>query len=462
MKEYYRDDMQVCVDFSAHIEILEAQFGQGSATLSSNYDARIVNNHRKPEYINFIIYYTPAEYLFEKFQYLKEKGIDIFQCITNRPTQRNWDHPNLLDFTNSRLINIEESHHWEHDKKPLLLTIDNFDILVDGRYLGDGRFQLTENAHQHIDEYIHYGQLANHDPSDQFISINNNREVSLGNIRLILSFNHDYGDGTKFKLEINRDAYLTITDESNSLTDIELIEKGNLICTLMSLYWEKTIDFFIAYVRVNNKKYYRTLKKYKYSNHATYENIEFSLKSRYETVYDFFESLDSTKIIDCRNLLTEIIPRIIKTKIVDEISEFMLLYNVIEKIRNYCLINPIKGDKLVLREEFRFTLGSTATKKFISNKIKEIHEIVDESDIDDFLAKASDKVTFIRKTGLIDQFDSLVTYLELDPKLYSLDFISLITIRSNIYHGKAPQEDVKPYNSKMRLLINDLLLRLIQ
>jgi hypothetical protein len=116
----------------------------------------------------------------------------------------------------------------------------------------------------------------------------------------------------------------------------------------------------------------------------------------------------------------------------------------------------------VLREEFRFTLGSTATKKFISNKIKEIHEIVDESDIDDFLAKASDKVTFIRKTGLIDQFDSLVTYLELDPKLYSLDFISLITIRSNIYHGKAPQEDVKPYNSKMRLLINDLLLRLIQ
>lgn len=462
MKEYYRDDMQVCIDFSAHIEILEAHLGQGAATLSSHYDARIVNNHRKPEYISFIIYYTPSEYLFEKFQYLQEMGIDILQCVTSRPGQRHWDHPNLLDFTNSRLINIEESHHWKHDKKPLLLTIDNLDILVDGRYVGDGRFQLTENAHQHLDEYIHYGQLANHDPSDQFISMNDNREVSLGNIRLILSFNHDYGEGSKFKFEINRDAYLTITDESNSLTDIELIEKGNLICTLMSLYWEKTIDFFIAYVRVNNKNNYRTLKKYKYSNHSTDENIEFSLRTRYVTIYDFFESLDSTKISECRNLLTEIVPRIIKTKIVDEISEFMLLYNVIEKIRNYCMSNPINGDKLEIREEFRFTKGLTATKNFISKKIKEIHEIVDESDIDDFLARASGKVTFIKKTGLIDQFDSLATYLELEPKSYSLDFTNLITIRSNIYHGKAPQEDVKPYNSKMRLLINDLLLRLIQ
>lgn len=462
MKEYYQEDIQVCIDFLAYAETLDAHFGHVGTALSSHYDARIVHNHRKPEYINLIIYYSQSEYLFEKFQFLQEKGVDILQFITSRPAQRNWDHPNVLDFSNSKLINIEESHHWEHKKKPLVLIIDNLDILVNSRYTGDGRFQLSENALQHLDEYIHYGQLANYDSSDLFISSNNTREVSLGNIRLILSLNHDYGDSTKFKFEINRDAYLTITDESNILTDKDLIEQGELICTLMSFYWEKTIDFFIAHVRIINNQNYRTSIKYRYSNHYADDNLEFSLKSRFVSIYDFFESLDSAKISNCGNLLMEIVPRIIKTKIVDEISEFMLLYNVIEKIRNYCMINPLKGDKLEIREEFKFTTGTKATKKFISEKIKEISEIIDESDVEDFLLKASGKVTFIKKTGLIDQFDSLANYLDLDPKSYSLDFTSLITIRSDIYHGKPPREDIKPYNSKMRLLINDLLLRLIQ
>ena len=462
MKDYFRDDIQVCVNFLDHNATLEAHFGQAGATVESHYDASIVSNHRKPQYISLIIYYTSSDHLFEKCKCLEELGVNILQCISSRPAQRKWDHPNILDFSNSKLMNVEESHHWEHNKKPLVLIIDNLDIRINGKYAGDGRFQLSENAFQHIYEYINYGLLANHDPSDQFISSNKNREVSLGNLRFILSFNHDYGDITKYKLEINHDAYLTITDESISLTDIDLIEQANLICTLMSFYWEKTIDFFNAHVRINNNPDYRTLIKHRYSNHYADDSLEFLLKSRYATVYDFFESLDYAKISKCKNLLAEIVPRIIKTKIVDEISEFMLLYNVIEKIRNYCMNNPSIENKLEIREEFKFTTGKEATYKFIRDKIKEISVIVDQCDIEDFLAKASGKVTFVKKTGLKDQFDSLVTYLNLDPKSYSLDFVSLITIRSDIYHGNPPREDVKPYNSKMRLIINDLLLKLIQ
>ena len=462
MTEYHQYDIQVCVDLAEGNQLLEDHFGKGGSTFSTYYDARIVHNHREPHHIDLIIYHPSSEYLYEKIQYLQENDIDILHGITKRPAQNAWDFPEILDFSNSKLTNIKESHHWEHNKKPLILIIDNFDLLVHGRYLGDGVFQLTENVFQHIYEYVHYGDLGNDGPYDLFIFTNDNREIILGEIQFILSFKHYYGDSTKFKFEIVRDAYLTITDHYNGLTDIEIIEYGELLCLLMSYYWNKTIDYFIATVRVNNIPNYQTREKYKYSCHAVDDSVEYILKSRYSTFYGFIESLDYKKLLTSKSLLDKIVPRIIKAKSVDKISEFMLLYNIIEEIRNYCIDNPLNGNSLEIREEFIFTTDKKATDKFIKNKIKDIVEIVDPSDSVDFVSKASSKVNFIKKTGLIDQFDSLVSYLGLNPEIYDLDFKNLIKIRNDIYHGKKPNEDVLSYNGKMKMLINDLILNLIQ
>jgi hypothetical protein len=462
MNDYIQDDIQICVDFNEEKKLLEEHFGEGGGTFSPFYEARIVYNHRKPHYLDLIIYYTSSEYLFEKFQFLQERGVNIFGGITTRPPQQAWDFPELLDFSNSKLINIEESNHWEHNKKPLILIIDNLDLLINDRYIGDGVFQLTENVFQHLNEYIDYGQLSNYDPSDSFIFSNKNREITFGKTQFILSFKHDYGDSKKFKFEINRDAFLTITDDSKILTDIELVEKGNLLCLLMSFYWQRTIDYFIATVRVNNVQNYLTHEKFKYSSHTVDESLEYDLKSRYPIVYDFLESLDYAKLAPCKSLLNDIVPRIIKAKYIDRISEFMLLYNIIEEVRNFCIDNPLNGNTLEIKEEFVFATDKKATDKFIKNKIKDIVEIVDPSECVDFVSKASSKVNFIKKTGLIDQFDSLVSYLGLNPETYGLDFKNLIKIRNEIYHGKKPNEDVLPYNGKMKMLINDLILNLIQ
>jgi len=52
--------------------------------------------------------------------------------------------------------------------------------------------------------------------------------------------------------------------------------------------------------------------------------------------------------------------------------------------------------------------------------------------------------------------------LGLNPEIYDLDFKNLIKIRNDIYHGKKPNEDVLSDNGKMKMLINDLILNLIQ
>jgi len=462
MDDYFQDDIKICIDFSGYIQLMEAQFGEGGANASPYYDARILYNHRKPETIDFIVYYNQAEYLFDKFEFLREQNIDILSLISAQPAQRRWDHPDKLDFSNSNLLDIQESHYWEHNKKPVILRLDNLEILKYDRISGDGRFQLTENSNQHIYEYINYGYLANWDPSDLFISRNDNKMIRFGDVDLILSFNHDYGKATKFKFEINHDSYLTLTEDADSLTDVQLTEYGNIICQLMSFYWQKTIDYFHATIRVIGNPYVKTREQFKYSQHPVDETMEYPLKDRYETIYDFIETLDHQKVFSCTGLLNMIVPRIIQAKKVDDVSEFMLLYNIIETIRNHCMTNPINGRTLTIKEEYEFVNGKGTTNKKIKNKIKEISEIVKDEDKEDFLSNAHNKVTFIRKTGLKDQFDSLVTYLGLDPTLYNLDFIKLISIRNDIYHGNSPREDVKPYNDKMRILIDDLILVLIQ
>lgn len=463
MTDYSQQDIAICIKFiSPFNEMLHGFWGQENFSLSDSYNARIIYNTRKPDYIELFIFHPSSERLFEAFQFLQSKGANILDFIQSKPIENQWGHPIVLDFTSSKLIEIKESPFWEHFKKPLILKIDNLELLFDYKYAIDGHFQLIENAHQHIEELIHYGFLANHDPNDLFIFSNNNREIIFGPIQLSLSLNHEYGDSTKFQFEIIKDAYLTIKDDSSNLKDIDIIKHGNLLCTLMSLFWEKSIDFFNAHIRINDNQNYHTRVIYKYSNHFIDDAIEYNLKDRYTTIYDFIESLNYTKTLNINPLLEEIVPRIIMSKNVDEISEFMLLYNVIEKIRNYCIINPIDESKLLIKEEFKFIVSKSKTNDIIKNKIKEIAEIVDPLDVQAFLEKASDKVSFIKKTGLIDQFDSLVKYLTLDPLAYDLNFTNLIKIRNDIYHGNAPREDVKPYNKNMKLLVYDLILKLMQ
>ena len=51
-------------------------------------------------------------------------------------------------------------------------------------------------------------------------------------------------------------------------------------------------------------------------------------------------------------------------------------------------------------------------------------------------------MTFIKKTGLIDQSESFISHLDLDSDKYDINFEELIKIRNQIYHGNIPEVDV--------------------
>jgi hypothetical protein len=461
MKDYFRTDIEIKLDFDEHKKILKERIQEELLVPISNYKSKLIYNQRKPEYSKLTIYYHPGYYLFEILEFLSEKGICILETVKEKTKEQKWEFPDILDFSESKLINLQASNSWEHNEKPVILTIDSLSILQSGKFVEFGNFKITENIFQHLDDYIQYGQLANYKNDDKFIETDNNRETNFGVVRFKLSFKHSYDNSTKFNIDISRDSFLIITNCPKTLTDLEIIEIGNSLCLLMSFYWQKTIDFFNARVRINNNENYHTREILKYSNHLIDESDQYILKKQFGSFYDFIDSINYTLFSENSELIKELVPRIIRTKNVDKVSAFMILYNIIEKIRNYCISVPLKGKELSIKEEFNFTKGKKSTDKFIKLKIKEIEEIVDDSDREDFLNKASDKVSFIKKTGLIDQFESLLSHLELNVLDYNINFTNLIQIRNSIYHGKLPKEDVTPYNEQMTILIYDMLLKLM-
>lgn len=460
MNEYFQNDISI----ELYLEDSNKFFGKkfGGNIFNKEYNTRLIFNQRNPEHLQLIIYYKQGDFLYEKLEFLHKKGINILSIIKSKTSVHKWEIPDKFDFANCNLIDIYESNSREHDKKLVTLIIKNLEIISNTRYVGDGRFKLAENIFNHLDDYIQYGQLGNYNRTDKFIQVDNNRNTKFGPVNFILSFQHFYNRNNSTKdININRDAYLNITDDSEILKDDYLINMGNSLCLLMSLYWEKNINFFFATIRINNIDNYRSREIHKFSNDNFDKSTEYHLKNSFKTFYDFIESISFEKYIIHQEFLKDSIPRLLRTKNVDDISAFMILYNIVEKIRNYFLSNTIDAKTFSIKEEFNFIVSKRETERFIKEKIKEIEIIITQSDKEEFNLKASDKVNFIKKTGLIDQFENLISFMSLNPAKYEINFSTLIKIRNKIYHGNIPDINIAPYNQQLKILIYDMVLIII-
>lgn len=460
MKDYFQNDIKIQLNLEDEIETFGEHFKD--KITNKEFETKLLYNQRKPEYLTLTIFYEQSDFLYEKLNFLHEKGVNILNVIKPKTFEYKWQIPDYFDFSNSNLIEIKESHYWEHDKKPVILVINCLDIISNNCYAGDGRFKLTENIFLHLESYINYGQLANYETDDKFIDENKNRFTKFGPVNFILFFQHFYKQSKLINdIIITRDAFLKINDETKELTDRDIINIGNDLCILMSLYWEKTISFFIATIRINDIENYRSREILKFSDNNYDETKEYHLNDLFRTFYDFIETISFDKYIECKEILEDSISRLLRTKNVDNISAFMILYNIIENLRNYMQSNTIDNNILSIKEEYCFIYGKDKTNLFIKNKIKDITEIVQYSDKNEFIKKANEKVSFIKKTGLKDQLDSLISHMNLKPENYDINFTDLIRIRNSIYHGKMPLEDIKPYNKQLKVLIYDILLKMI-
>lgn len=430
-----------------------------------SFDSEIRYNYRKPAPIELFIFYPPENYLFEKFDFLRKQGKDIFSFIQIYNSGNPWEYSEQLDFVGSELLDIQEGHsEWKHRKKPMIIQLKNLTHYTSYGYCTSGLFYLTGNACNPIDEYSKYVQTDGIIISDK--PVNNGtyeKYFNWGDMSFGIGFKHVVNEVTKHSINIGRIPYLEVIPGEND-SDDTILEYASNLCLMMSLYWSKFIDYYWGRVKVDHEidgLNFKERDEYHYVEEYIDDSNYTPWKEKYENFFQFITDIDYAMVLSSRELLQEVADRAIRSQFLDTASEFMLLYNVIEKIRNYYLDVGKDTGGLSIKEEYDFDLSKAARDKFINDKLKEIGKSVNTKDRVEYLSKTNQKVSFIRKTGLKDQFDSLVTYLGLSPKDYQINFIELINIRNKLYHGNRTETDLNLFIKEMRTLICDLLLKML-
>ena len=153
------------------------------------------------------------------------------------------------------------------------------------------------------------------------------------------------------------------------------------------------------------------------------------------------ENVDALHLLANYEFATKIVDRYNFALKTEGESRFMILYNVLEQIRNEYILNgkidheKVAGKSKKVIEEYKFKTSKTKTDKIIKDKLYELIEIIDDEHKQLFEAEISQKLKPIKVFSMINQFKSLFDHINISPEEFGLDFLKIKAMRDIIFHG---------------------------
>lgn len=251
---------------------------------------------------------------------------------------------------------------------------------------------------------------------------------------------HNFYKPTKHSdpiVSIHKEPRILVLHEN--LSEEEVRKHVELLLALYSLYSHSEIDYVCSRIQTPTKVYYHTraAKKYEHDGHGGFR-FEFR-----QNPLNLIANVDTTRLLGKHEFVTNLIRRFYSSLEAEPESKFMILYSVLEQIRNqYILDSKIEQEKAgevpnlkKVVEEFRFTGTRNSQDQFIEEQLTKIAEIVEEEDKQAFLEEIKFKVGNIRLMTMANQFRSLFEHLNIDPAKHGLDFDKIRKLRNTIFHG---------------------------
>lgn len=358
-----------------------------------------------------------------------------------------------IDFLNYKCKGMENSSDfYEFNLKYLTIkltgikkTYSNSEKLSSSIYLNQQSFGLVELNYQYNHHFPWSNEEYNWKPTNKIKDY-----IKFGDI----SFKpeHKFINSTKNHLEkisIQKEPKLSI--EYNDLNESEVIKHIELICAVYSFYSLENIDYSLSRIYTKDKL------------HIEIRDVSNSVSKDYHGIFrwDFFQNplnlfinVNTSQLLENSNFYKKIVERYIYSQNTSGESKFMILYSILEQIRNkYILEKKIEiekaGDSLNLKkvtEEYNFNLSKTQTDKFIKKTLENIVEIVSEEDKELFKSEIKYKLTPIKVVSMINQFQSLFDYIKIEPKEFDLNFLELKRLRDSIFHGRPINENLEKLN----------------
>jgi len=420
---------------------------------NGEYEAEIVINENNVQEIILKIFFNHKEYLADKIMWWNTKNDT--NLLSQFKVTEIIQPDNLIDvdFSNYSTIGMTRSSDFiENGIHYFTIKLNGVIKVFNNKEQGSSEFYLNNQAFQLIESNYRYN--INFPWFDELFELKATSDVKeyIQFNRIKFKPEHNFYNSSQLEeneIKIKKEPKLSV--KYSSLNEQEIKNNIQLICSLYSFYSKQKIDYFFSRIYTDNNLYleFRHIDNFHVKNPHGFFRFDF-----YNNPLNLIININSNHLIENFEFVTNIIDRFNYALSTEGESRFMILYNILEQVRNQYILNKkIEQEKAgenpnlkKVVEEYNFTRSKTQTDKFIKKNLERIKEIISEEHKELFQSEVGHKIFPIKVLSMINQFKSLFTFLEVNPKEFELDFKKLKSLRDSIFHGRPILDDKKFLN----------------
>jgi len=444
--------METRTFFKLEININELDdFFPSEKKCSKNYKTELIIDETNDNTIQLKIFFDQKENLGEKLvNWSKPNDFNLIKYFKVTEVIK----PKSLleiDFLNYRCKGMKTSFDfYEFDLKYIVINLSGVKKIYSNSEKSPSIIYLNQQSFGLIELNYDYNQhFPFGDEEYKWKPINKIKDyIKFGNI----SFKpeHEFINSTENYLEkisISKKPRLTIKYDNN-LNESEAKKHIELICSIYSFYSSENIDYSLSKIYTEDKL------------HIEIRDISNSIPKNYHGIFrwelsqnplNLLINIDTKLLLENLTFFKKLTERYIYSLNTSGESKFMILYSILEEIRNkYILDNKIETAKAGIKpnikrvtEEYNFTLSNTRTDKFIKETLEKITTIISDEDKELFMNEIKYKLKPIKVVSMINQFKSFFDFIQIDPEEFDLDFIKLKNLRNSIFHGIPINKDLE-------------------
>ncbi|MDT0676476.1 hypothetical protein [Autumnicola musiva] len=351
-----------------------------------------------------------------------------------------------IEFLDYRVKGMHTSTDFhESGKQFIILKLTGVKKIFYNTYKDSSIIYLNREAFKLIELNYIYTHSLFWDKEYKWKPVNNiQNNIEFNKISFVPKHKFTHENNSSQKVVIKKDPIFHIEYSELKVNDIN--DHVKLLCKLYSFIIHENIDYSISRIFTENELHVeiKDVTNNEVNSHGLFW-FDFG-----QNPLNFILNVDSPHLLKNLNFLSKIIDRFNYALRTSDESKFMILYNILEQIRNEYILSGkidtnLAGEKPNLKkvvEEYNFNISKRKTDKFISQSLETIADIISEEDKELFIKEIKFKLTPIKVKSMSNQFKSLFEHLNIKPEEFEIDFKELKSLRDAIFHGRPINENL--------------------
>lgn len=405
-----------------------------SEPLSSSHECELIINSKDD--IILKIYFKKEEFFDVKFIHWEDdyngnitSEIEVLEIISPKTLTH-------IDFVGHRCKTIKSSVPYDSNYSYFTISLSGIRLIYksdDKRdstfYLNDTSFNLIESGYSYNLLFPWSCEKYEWKPTNKYINTVKFHELNFIPEHNFYTLNKNH----KELVKIAKEPRLRI--QHSNLTENKIKKHVRLICDLYSFYSQQPIDYCVSSIYAEDKYFYEVREV---SNEPSneYPHGLFAWKF-HRNPMNLLINIKSHSLFNNLDFVSSIIERYTYAIRSKGETRFMLLFNVLEQLRNQYILDGKIGNIKKVQEKYHFIIDDSTVKTQINGFLEQLLEIIIDSQKESFKSQITNKARNIIYMPMKAQFDSLIKFTNINPEDFKLNFSKVVDLRHEIVHGKS-------------------------